>query len=292
MPGVFFNISLADPVSPLSFIFDSPEMLRKICTIALVILSACRKDQPVEADLPYDIFLIAGQSNTHLGYKLDSVLDATDIRIKQLGRFDAENLRVIAAAEPLQHWTATPNDIGFALTFAKLYQAQHLAANRRVLLIPCGHGSTGFSAGHWNKGDGLYADALQRTRYALSLNPGSRLVAILWHQGESDVAWLPYQQALDSMIVNMRSDIAGMQNIPFLLGGMVPYWVAQDSARMVQQAILAATPQRVAMTAYVSPYYPAVIKKTDITSIPEHYDARAQRELGRRYFRVLDSLLK
>lgn len=256
-----------------------------------VFATACTRDPPVRVAVEYDIFLVAGQSNTHQGAGLDLMIDQPQENIRQLGRGGANDLKVILATEPLQHWTALANEIGFCLTFAKAYAASSLKEGRQVLLIPCGYGETGFASGHWNKGEALYEDAVQRTRYALSLSKNNRLVAVLWHQGESDVGWPQYQQALHSMIGSMRSDIAGHQQVPFVLGGMVPYWVAQDSARMHAQSVIAGTPSRVSMTAFASPYYPTVITKADSTFVPVHYDAAGQRVLGKRYFAVLDSLL-
>jgi len=265
-------------------------MFRKTFIACLLFCAACKKDAPLEPELPYDIFLIAGQSNTHLGYGLDTLLDKADPRIKQVGRLGDHNLRVIAAQEPLEHWTAVANSIGFGLSFAKEYFKKYQKEGRRVLLIPCGRGSTGLSAGHWNKGNELYNDAVDRTRYALSLNKENKLVAILWHQGESDIGWPGYQAALDSMIVNMRRDITGGQDVIFLLGGMVPYWVEQDNNRKALQSIIANTPQRISNTAFVNPYFPFVLKKQDSTVVPMHYDAACQRVLGMRYFTMYDSL--
>ncbi len=261
-----------------------------VLILLLLVVAACKKDPPAESELAYDIFLIAGQSNTHLGRGLDTLIDTDDQRIKQLGRLGTHNNRVIAAKEPLEHWTAAVNDVGFGLTFAKAWLAKNREEGRRVLLIPCGRSSSGFSGGHWNKGDPLYEDAVERTRYALSLNKQNKLRAILWHQGESDIGWPGYQPALDSMIVNMRRDICGTQETPFLLGGMVPHWVDKDNNRKALQGIIAGAPKRIQNTVFVNPYYPFVIQKQDTTFVPVHYDAPAQRILGSRYFAMYDSL--
>jgi len=265
-------------------------MIKKIARVCLLLCAACKKDSPLESELPYDIFLIAGQSNTHLGKGLDTLIDTDDQRIKQLGRFGTHNKRVIAAKEPLEHWTAAVNDIGFGLTFAKASLAKYMHEGRRVLLIPCGHGSTGLSTNHWNKGNALYNDAVERTRSALSLNKENKLIAILWHQGESDVTWPGYEPRLDSMITRMRREITGDQSVPFLLGGLVPGWVEKDTSRKIMQSAISNTPKRVANTAFVSPYYPVVIKTANMGITEVHYDAAAQRILGKRYFFVFDSI--
>jgi hypothetical protein len=92
------------------------------------------------------------------------------------------------------------------------------------------------------------------------------------------------------MIVGFRKDITGNQDVLFILGGMVPYWVAQSSAAGVLQSIIANTPNRVMNTGYASPYYPFEIHKENDEFIAVHYNAKGQRTLGQRYFNVFDSL--
>lgn len=266
-------------------------LLKKISIVCLILLSACKKDPPPFKEDSYDIFLVCGQSNTHQGLGLDPLIDTEDPRVKQFGRFGSNSYKIIPSTEPLEHITPLNDCVGFALTFAKTYEDKYGKEGRKALIVPCGQGGSAFHTGYWTKGGPLYDDAIARTRYALSLDPKNKLVAILWHQGESDVGWPAYQQSLDTMIVNMRKEINGDTNTYFLLGGLVPYWVNEGGGRQSWQTLIAATPQRVRHTAFVSPYYPFVIDKPNNAFADVHYDAAGQRELGRRYFRVLDSLL-
>jgi hypothetical protein len=258
--------------------------------VALLLFGSCKKDPSIQEESPYDIILIAGQSNTHQGIGYDPFLDSPDERIKQLGRAASHNMHVIPGSEPLEHWTSQDGEIGFGLTFAKEYADKYLVDGRKVLIIPCGRGQTGFAAHDWNRGDAMYTDAVNRTAHALSLNKDNKLVAILWHQGENDIGWPGYQAALDSTIVNLRRDINRDQNTLFIVGGMVPYFVAQDSLALVGQLVIAHVPKRMGSTGYASPYYPFEIHKDDDTFLPMHYDAKGQRILGKRYFNVFDSL--
>ena len=59
-------------------------------------LTGCRKDEIrlKEKPIGYDIILVMGQSNTHFGLGIDSLLDETDSRIQQLGRFDSNNYKM------------------------------------------------------------------------------------------------------------------------------------------------------------------------------------------------------
>ena len=50
------------------------------------------------------------------------------------------------------------------------------------------------------QGDELYSDAVARVRHVMENNPSSELTAILWHQGESDVGSVSYENDLDNFI--------------------------------------------------------------------------------------------
>lgn len=259
-------------------------------------LFSCKKDEIADLTpgIPpgvydneaYDIILVAGQSNTHSGLGLDSILDASDTLIFQFGRFDDHNYKIIPATEPLEHLTYSSQKIGFALTFAKLYKGQKLLNGRKILIIPCGQGDTGFRKERWNKGDDLYEDAVARTNYVLKYHPNSKMSVMLWHQGEADLNNAGYQSALDAMIVNLRKDIRATSNIviPFILGGMVPYWVAQDQSRKALNDIIKRTPERVPGCGFADPTMPFLITKPNNDSDATHFDAAGQREMGKRYY--------
>lgn len=229
------------------------------------------------------IILVVGQSNTHAGLGLDPILDAQEEGIYQVGRFDNNNC-IIEATEPLDHHTRTEGRIGFALTFAKLLQ-QNDQDSSDILIVPCGYGGTGFIDNHWNKTNDLYEDAVARVRHVSELYPTGELVAILWHQGETDVYLgnANYQQNLDRFITDIRNEV-GSDSVPFILGGMVPYWVNQAADRQQQQQLIAATPTRLGRIGYADPTVPFLIEKTDNTFDDIHFDAAGQRELGIRYF--------
>jgi len=239
----------------------------------------------------YDVFLIAGQSNTLNGCCKDPAIQKMDDSIMQLGRYGEDSLEVILAKEPLDHHDNTRKErldrIGFAMTFAKLYKETYLEEGRKILLIPTGHGGTGFIDGHWNPGDDYYEDAIMRVNYVFEKYPNSELKAILWQQGEKDVMKKSnhYKADLDTMIVQIRRDIKSASiSTPFFMGGMVPYWVSQKKRREVQQKDISQTPKRHLNVWYVSPHDPFTISKKDNDSDMVHYDAKGQIELGKRYF--------
>ncbi len=235
-----------------------------------------------DIDDGYDVILVIGQSNTHAGQSLDPRLDATHSQIFQLGRFSPNNHKVIAAKEPLEHASQLPTQIGFALTFAKQYVADR-KNQRKVLIIPCGVGGTGFLANNWNPGDPEYEDALERTNFVLNKFKDSKLVAILWHQGENDSGHTGYAGSLDTMINTFRNGLVGnQQNVPFLLGGLATEFIDHfGTPAQLIQTFLEETPSRVPHTHFVSS---VGLPLNDGDFI--HFNAAGQRTFGKRYFQV------
>ncbi|HEX7414950.1 MAG TPA: sialate O-acetylesterase [Bacteroidia bacterium] len=245
----------------------------------------------LQTDSTYDVFLVAGQSNTYWGFGYDSTKDKPMSGIYQLGRLD-KNLKIIDAKEPLHHFNPKPNRIGFALTFAKLYQA-YINNERNILIIPCGMDNTGFDGEGWHKGDFLYNDAVNRANEVFKRYPKSNLKAVLWHQGEKDVNYKGYQKDLDTLIMQFRREITtANKTTPFILGGMNPYWTELQEVRKQQQAILINTTKRLANIGYADPYLPFRIQKPNNNLDTVHYNADGQREMGKRYFEVYKSMNK
>lgn len=260
--------------------------------IALIFFS-CKKPVEVTQDnLPqYDIILVAGQSNTLNGVGLDPDIDLVSDSIEQLGRWDGYNYQIIPAIEPLDHHDKRKGRIGFALTFAKLYKNKYLQAGRKLILIACGKGSTGFKGNSWNQGDPLYTDAVERINHICSKYPGSKMVTLLWHQGEHDVDNELYYLQLDQMVMAFRNDVSNWQEPKiFIAGGLVPFWTSALSSRKKCNLIIKNLCYRVPYTGYADPEKPYVILKDDNTIDSIHYDAKGLREMGRRYFNVYEDL--
>ena len=252
-------------------------MIRIFFLIVFSLFISCLESEPDNY-----IILVIGQSNTHAGIGFDSQLDKPVDGIKQLGRFGVGNMKVIEAVEPIQHHTKNKTKIGFSFTFAKLLKNQ-INSDSNIILVPCGFGGTGFKDNRWNKGDDLYNDAIERVKSIVKNYPDSKLITILWHQGEKDVGSTSYQTDLDNFIINLRNDLDA-HDVPFIVGGMVPFWVDQSSERKKQQKIISNTVNRHVKIGYADPEIPFRIKKIDDEFDAIHYDADGQRELGKRYF--------
>jgi len=244
---------------------------------------------PVASDM-FDIFVVMGQSNTLVGPGYDSIMDHGHPRIFQLGRYGENNLKIISSQDPLENHDVIENNVGFVMTFSKWYAHEFLANDRNIMIIPCGKGGSGFNDGGWNRGNHFYNDAVMRITYALNNYPSSKIKAILWHQGEDDVDNSSYQGALDSMILNLRKDCKTDYVVPFILGGMVPFWVDQSAKRRIQECIIKDTPNRISQCAFADPRNPCRISKEHNEIDEIHFDAMGQRILGLRYFRAYKNL--
>ncbi len=199
----------------------------------------------------YDIFIQAGQSNAEgFGRGEISVPFVPDDRIcyltkpavipyaigTPLGSPDIYNRNdpcTIMVAQERKDDSCGENDrLGdFSLTFAKEYiQAGLLAPDRKLLIIRCAVGGTGFVYNQWEMDAPLYTRMLDMTDYALALNPENRLMGMLWHQGEHDAYEgnppARYKKQVLEMIDSVRNRY-GSPNLPFICGGFCYEWVQQ-----------------------------------------------------------------
>ena len=114
----------------------------------------------------------------------------------------------------------------FSLSFAKQYVSDGLCRDgRKVLIIRCGVGGTSFTQNHWGLQDVCYLQMIKMVDYALQLNESNRVVAFLWHQGESDAINQSKPREYFHNLSAMLSDVrAKYGNIPFIAGDFVPDW--------------------------------------------------------------------
>ncbi len=169
------------------------------------------------------------------------------------------------------------------MTFARLYAENELQEGHQVLLIPCGQIGTSFQQNDWNSGNPLFEDAANRLNSMKQLYALSNVKAVLWHQGENDVDNPNYMNDLDGFITQFRAK-TGTKDVPFLLGGIVPYWVAQSPERQQTQSIIKDTPNRVNLTGYADPNFPTTITKPVDSIDAIHFNANGMIQLGERYF--------
>lgn len=216
----------------------------------------------------FDIFIIAGQSNA-VGrgtrnidkYKnikgQVSIFDSTDNDIYQL---DINNSTIKLATHRIDNFEPYPpaychnttcDTVGFGLSFAKMYKKYNqLASGRKILLVGCAYGSTGFmdqegngasnDNNKWWWNDVNYPESGYINTYSLynrtierlqKLKPligsNSKVRAILWHQGENDknkdkTEYKIRCKRILTKIRNNATNLFNSNNIKILLGGLCP----------------------------------------------------------------------
>lgn len=183
---------------------------------------------------PYDVVILAGQSNAEgcgLGecsapYEVDERVvyykDEKQIAYKFIEGQDA--ILLVGDKRKFRLELAKiDGPASFAPYFAREYIRRGLLQEgRKLLIVYTPVGGTGFSARTWVDGneterrtglwtmDGpLYKRMLDATDEAMAMHPENKLVAFLWHQGESD-AWFLGGEDDEGMIGRYQKNFAGL----------------------------------------------------------------------------------
>lgn len=185
---------------------------------------------------PFDIIILAGQSNA-VGYGHGE----TNYKHKHLSDVwvldDDQPEEVFAIQEPWKIRLRQAQEVytgSLAVRFADEYiKAGNLQPGRKLLIVHCAAGGTSFCKSEWGVGNLLYRRMIDLTDYALNLNSENKIVAFLWHQGESDAFENPdwsaekhyqaYYRALKEQVVSIRNHYH-IANLPFLCGGFTEEW--------------------------------------------------------------------
>jgi hypothetical protein len=268
----------------------------------------------------YDVVMIMGQSNAQgggLGY--DPAIDVTVPGLYQLAGSGSNKGKIVPASDSLNHVTTWMSDgaprVGPGMEFGRNLIAAN--PNRKVLLVPTAQGSTALLKAPydptnpqtyiWNptpdgademKLENLYTRAQSQLDIALA-TPGSRLVAVIWAQGETDtgiISRLPaneqtaakaiYQTRLLEVIDGMN---ARHPDVPFLIGGMVPEWVAETkngqgfpTRKMINQVHQSIGTIRKNVTFVAG--QPGAHNTENLAEELLHYSAAGARQMGDKYY--------
>lgn len=210
----------------------------------------------------WDVVMLCGQSNmsSATGYTtIDLALDTVDARIGQWGSNSPFLGEASLALDPLRHLSS--GGVGPGMAFARAWLSK-LGTGRKLLLVPCAQGTTRLvnSPAVWaagNPGGSLYENAIARTNAAIASVPGSAVIGCLWSQGESDSgAGLPaYQAALEAVVDGFRARVTGAANMPFIIGGMVPEWIAESTVARpaIRDAQIAVASSRARVAYFAGP---------------------------------------
>lgn len=120
-------------------------------------------------------------------------------------------------SEPV-HFDRPVAGVGPAGSFAQAWCNAN--EKEQIGLIPCAEG--GSSIEEWNVEGILFRHTITEANYAME---NSELIAILWHQGESDShsgQYKHYYQKLDIIVTRLRKEL-GALDVPFIIGGLGDY---------------------------------------------------------------------
>lgn len=225
-------------------------------------------------------FLLIGQSNAAgRGSLADAApLDTCDGRL--LVARNGLWLKMFRPVNPDRKFSGTC----LSETFAKAYAEAN--PDVQVGIIPCADGGTRLD--EWQPGEILFDNAVHCAKLAMRT---SRLMGILWHQGESDCepALYPlYAEKLQRMIVGLRAAL-GMPEIPILLGGLGEFLKDHAERDFLKNYVhINDALQRVADADPRCAYVSAV----GLTGNPDnlHFNAASLATFGYRYFDVWKTL--
>ena len=232
----------------------------------------------------YDIIIQAGQSNS-MGGGLGEV-DAP-YEINDAVWYFNSDFTFCEAFEREHEGELIGN---FSLTFAQDYVKNGLLAEgRRLLIIRSAEGGSGFSDFRWGPDDDLQLRMIGMIAAALELNPENKLVAFLWHQGETDATLNAtrdgHYKNLITLIDKVRTTFDDNE-LPFVAGDFVPHWKTENEA--IAAPVIAAIRDVCADIGYAG-----FVETDGLLSNDEkigdgntsHFSREALYEMGRRYFR-------
>ncbi|MBF5695461.1 DUF1737 domain-containing protein [Escherichia coli] len=230
----------------------------------------------------YFVVVLAGQSNGMAygeGLPLPETYDRPDSRIKQLARrstvtpggdtcayndvIQADHcLHDVQDMSALNHPHADLSKGQYGTVGQGLHIAKKLLpfipADAGILLVPCCRGGSAFTVGtagtfsestgasedslHWSVDKPLYQDLLSRTRAALAKNPKNKLLAVVWMQGEADLASGSQQHngLFTAMVQQFRADLSPLAaqcvsgnatTVPWICGDTTYYWKEKYAAQ-------------------------------------------------------------
>lgn len=156
--------------------------------------------------------LLIGQSNmAGRGY----LHEVTPIYNENI--FMLRNGRWQMMTEPI-HFDRSVAGVGPAASFVQAWCNAN--KNEQIGLIPCAEG--GSSIDEWSKESTLFRHAVSEAKFAME---NSELIAILWHQGESDgrsKKYKNYYHKLNILVNSFRKELGDLE-VPFIVGGLGNY---------------------------------------------------------------------
>lgn len=222
--------------------------------------------------------LIVGQSNMAGRGFLSDVPSIYNESLHML-----RNGRWQMMAEPINYDREVAG-VGPASAFAQAWSLDH--PDEDLGIIPCAEG--GSTIDEWSPESMLMRHAISEARFAQET---SEIIAILWHQGESDSLnqqYLTYQEKLTTSLTHLRTALK-LEEVPLLIGELPPFLGQSGFGASAVESkeineIIWHFSQQATQTYFVS--------GQDLTANPDgiHIDAHSQRRFGRRYYQAFHDL--
>lgn len=262
----------------------------------------------------YDIIILAGQSNAEgsglgrVGKKFkenDLIMEMVDVNRKEMMLEDNGKLNLIQPFElSIGFAKEDPHEYGLrgnlAHSFAEEYiKKGYLKEGRKVLIVKTAVGGTGFAKNHWGKGNILSERMYHMIDSALSTCGDSKIVAFLWHQGESDAFENEelsskaresfYFDKFDYLISTVRQKYG--DDFPIVAGGFTAEWSALYKEQC--EAVYRATKRVLKMHngAFVDTRYLKSNNQDIQNGDNIHFCKKALNKLGRMYFDKYQKLI-
>ena len=242
-------------------------------------------EKEVEAPKDMKLVLLVGQSNMSGRAPVTKEFKKPIERCYKLNRDGKWAL----ATNPF-HFDRKYCGVGPADEFARRYLADH--PGETIGLVPCAVGGSPLSswvpAKNGRKGEN-FRRALERTKIAQT---NGKIIAILWHQGETDAAKASAEQLMEYYPKGFADTVAAFRlklgldaKVPVIVGE-IGRWMRKDGdhAAKVNPAIHECA-NRVVNCACVSA---EGLKNQD----PHHFDAPSVKTLGTRYYEAWKGISK
>lgn len=220
------------------------------------------------ADEPKRLFLLIGQSNM-AGRAPFGKSDKEPI--KNVFLLNAEG-KWQAAANPLNQYSTIRKGLKMQKLGVGYGFAKALSKDSKESLGLIVNAKGGSKIDEWTKDSKFFKEAMKRVDQAEK--GGSKLEAVLWHQGESNHNDDKYDKKLATLVKDLRS-ATGNKELPFIAGE-----VKQGTA---VNKFISALPKRVKHTAVAS-------SKSLKTMDQWHFDNKSIIKLGERYAEALNSI--
>ena len=179
--------------------------------------------------------------------------------------------------------------VGLGRTFGRLLAEAN--PGKVVGLIPCAVGGTSISA--WMPGgidnydheNHPYDNAVIK---AAEAQKSGKIVAILWHQGETDakLQTADYTEKLRTVVHNFRRDLHLDNDVPFIAGDMASFYREdiRENIGIVDQALETLVKEE--------PSFGCVTTKDMMHRGDNlHFDTESLHKLGERYFKAYQQLI-